>query len=235
MLIALVMVPTYNESENIASLVKDILELNPSYGVVVVDDDSPDGTSTIVAEMQKNEHRVHLITRKSSKGRGTAGIEGLLYAVRQDVPYIVEMDADYSHHPRHIPDLIVAMEICDVAIGSRSIEGGRTAGRGFLRQTITRFANGFIRLIMGVPVSDCTAGFRCFKRKVLQSINLENMVSSGPSIVEEILYACHIRGFQIMEVPILFEDRVKGKSTKTFFQYAETMLRIIQFRLTMKR
>ena len=235
MLTALAMIPTYNERENIASLIKDILELDPSYGVVVVDDDSPDGTSAIVMEMQKNENRVHLITRKSNKGRGTAGIEGLLYAARQDVPYIVEMDADYSHHPRYIPDLIIAMEVCDVAIGSRSIEGGRQIGRGFLRQIITHFANRFIRLIMGVPVQDCTAGFRCFNRKVLQTINLENMVSVGPSIVEEILYACHIRGFKIKEVPILFEDRVKGESTKTFSQYIETMLKIIQFRLTMKR
>ena len=228
------MVPTFNESENIGSLVKDILALDPSYGVVVVDDDSPDGTSAIVAGIQKNEPRVHLITRKSKKGRGIAGINGLLYAAGRGVPYIVEMDADYSHHPRHIPDLISAMQYCDVAIGSRSIEGGREAGRGFHRKAITRLANGFIRLIMGVPVRDCTAGFRCFKREVLQSIGLERMVSVGPSIVEEILHACHIQGYKIKEVPIFFEDRVKGESTKTLFQYAETMIRIIHFRLTMK-
>ncbi len=234
MLTALAMIPTYNESDNIENLVKDILSLDPSYGVVVVDDDSPDGTSEIVAEIQKTEPRLHLITRKSNKGRGTAGIEGLLYAAGQDVRFIVEMDADYSHHPRYIPELVAAMEYCDVAIGSRGIEGGRERGRGFHRQAITHCANGFIRLIMGIPVRDCTAGFRCFKRDVLQSIDLQIMVSVGPSIVEEILYACHIRGYKIKEVPILFEDRVKGESTKTLFQYAETMLRIIQFRLTMK-
>lgn len=235
MLTALAMIPTYNESLNIANLVKDILALDPTYGVVVVDDDSPDGTSRIVEELRKTDpERIRLITRKANKGRGTAGIEGLLYAAKQDVKYVIEMDADYSHHPRHIPDLIRAMQECDVAIGSRGIEGGSETGRGFSRQFITRFANGFIQSIMGVSIKDCTAGFRCFKRDVLLNIGLEKMVSVGPSIVEEILYACHIRKYKIKEIPILFEDRVHGESTKTLGQYIDTMLKIIQFRLTMK-
>ena len=228
------MVPTYNESENIASLVKDILALDPSYGVLVVDDDSPDGTGNIVSEIQKNEPRLQLLTRKTDKGRGTAGIQGLLKAASQDIRYVIEMDADYSHHPRYIPELVSAMKRCDVAIGSRGIEGGKETGRGFNRQFITQFANSFIRLVMGIEVRDCTAGFRCFKREVLQNIGLEKMVSVGPSVVEEILYACHIRNYKIMEIPILFEDRIRGESTKTLGQYLDTMLKIIQFRLTMK-
>ena len=235
MLTVLAMVPTYNESENIASLVQDILDLDSSYGVLVVDDDSPDGTSSIVEEIQDNEPRVQLITRKTNRGRGTAGIEGLIKAANQNIRYIVEMDADYSHHPRYIPDLVSAMDYCDVAIGSRGVKGGKESGRGFTRQFITQFANGFIRFVMGVSVRDCTAGFRCFKREVLQNIGLEKMVSVGPSIVEEILYACHIRGYKISEIPIFFEDRLKGESTKTLGQYIDTMLKIIQFRLNMKR
>ena len=234
MLTVLAMIPTYNESENIAFLIKDILGLSPSYGVLVVDDDSPDGTSDIVARLAKDEPRIQLLLRKTDRGRGIAGIEGLLKAAKQDVRYVVEMDADFSHHPRYIPELVAAMKCCDVAIGSRSIEGGEEVGRDFSRQFITQFANGFIRFIMGVNVRDCTAGFRCFKREVLQNIGLEKMVSVGPSIVEEILYACHIRGYSISEIPILFEDRVKGESTKTLGQYIDTMLKIIQFRLTMK-
>ena len=234
MLTVLAMVPTYNESENIENLLKDILALDPTFGVLVVDDNSPDGTSKIVEKIQKTEPRVQLITRRINRGRGVAGIEGLLNAASQNFSYIVEMDADYSHHPRYIRDLLASMKNCDVAIGSRQVGDGREIGRGFIRQFITLFANGFIRTVMGVNINDCTSGFRCFKREVLQNIGLEKMVSIGPSIVEEILYACHIQGYKIKEVPILFEDRIKGKSTKTFGQYIDTMLRIIQFRLTMK-
>jgi dolichol-phosphate mannosyltransferase len=235
MLNTLAMVPTYNEKDNIRDLINDILSLDESIGVVVVDDDSPDGTSDIVESMRQNEPRIHLITRKDEKGRGTAGIKGLLYAVDQGVEYVVEMDADYSHHPKYIPDLIEAMKEFDVSLGSRAIEGGKETGRNFVRIGITQFAGWFIRMLMGVDVKDCTSGFRCFKAEVLKSIGLEKMVSVGPSIVEEILYACHLGGFKIKEIPIIFEDRTRGESTKTLGQYIETMARIAQFRVTMRK
>ena len=228
------MVPTYNEKDNIRDLIEDILNLDESIGVVVVDDDSPDGTSEIVDAMCQTDERIHLITRKNEKGRGTAGIMGLLYAAEQGVDYVVEMDADYSHHPKYIPNLLKAMDEYDVSIGSRAIQGGRETGRNFFRIGITQFAGWFIRIVMGVDVKDCTSGFRCFKTEVLKTIALEKMVSEGPSIVEEILYACYLKGFKIKEVPIVFEDRTRGESTKTLWQYIETMARIAQFRLTMK-
>lgn len=234
MLNTLAMIPTYNERENIGNLIQDILKLDPSIGVVVVDDDSPDGTSDLVESIKKQEPRVHLITRKNEKGRGTAGIAGLLYAVDQGAELIVEMDGDYSHHPKYIPALVEAMKDCDVAIGSRAVAGGREVGRGWARIAITEFANLFIRTVMGLSIRDCTSGFRCFKREVLQAIGLEKMISVGPSIVEEILYACHLKGFKLKEVPIVFEDRVKGESTKTLGQFADTMLKIAQFRMNMK-
>ncbi|MBI4389164.1 MAG: polyprenol monophosphomannose synthase [Nitrospinae bacterium] len=230
----LVMIPTYNEKENIGSLLRDILRLDPPVGAVVVDDDSPDGTSQVVEAIQQTEPRVRLLTRKNKKGRGTAGIDGFLYALDLGADLIVEMDSDYSHHPRHIPQLVDAMRDCDVAIGSRAVEGGGESGRGCIRQAITGFAGFFIRQVMGLGVKDCTSGFRCFKREVLQSIGLKHMVSQGPEIVEEVLYACHLRGYKIKEIPIHFEDRVRGESTKTFMQYADTMLKIVQFRLTLK-
>ena len=229
------MVPTYNEKDNIRDLINDILNLGKFIGVVIVDDNSPDGTSEIVESMKQNEPRIHLITRKDEKGRGTAGIQGLLYAIEQNVEYVIEMDADYSHHPKYIPDLLNVMDEYDISIGSRLIEGGTEKGRNFLRIGITQFAGWYIRMILGVDIKDCTSGFRCFKAKVLKSINLENMVSVGPSIVEEILYACHLEGFKIKEIPIIFEDRTKGSSTKTLGQYIETMARITQFRLVMKK
>ncbi|MFQ5673038.1 MAG: polyprenol monophosphomannose synthase [Nitrospinales bacterium] len=235
MLNAVAMIPTYNERDNIAALIHDILELDPSFGVVVVDDDSPDGTSREVEAIGKNEPRVHLITRKNKRGRGTAGIEGMLYAVELGANFIIEMDADYSHHPRYIPALVEAMRDCDVAIGSRAVAGGRETGRGPIRVGITQFASLFIRVVMGLSIKDCTSGFRCFKREVLQAIGLENMVSVGPSIVEEILYACHLKGFKMKEIPIVFEDRVKGDSTKTLGQFVDTMVQIVRFRISMKR
>ena len=231
----MIMIPTYNERENIGPLIQDILKLDSSIGMVVVDDDSPDGTSQIVESLKLNQPRIHLLTRKNKKGRGTAGIDGFLYALNEGADYILEMDSDYSHHPRYIPALIEAMKECDVAIGSRAVAGGKETGRGATRQGITRFANLFIQTVMGLDIKDCTSGFRCFKREVLQSIGLDKMVSVSPAIVEEILYACHLRGYKIKEIPIHFEDRVRGNSTKTFGQYADTMFKIIQFRWTLGR
>ena len=179
MLNTMAMIPTYNERENIGPLIQDILKLDPAMSVVVVDDDSPDGTSQQVESIKQNEPRVHLITRKNEKGRGTAGLKGLLYAVDQGADLIVEMDSDYSHHPRYIPDLVRAMEECDVAIGSRAVQDGREAGRPSYREGITNFASWFIRMVLGVPVKDCTSGFRDRKSTRLNSSHTD--ISRMPS------------------------------------------------------
>ncbi|MBI5186285.1 MAG: polyprenol monophosphomannose synthase [Nitrospinae bacterium] len=231
----LVMLPTYNERENLVKLVPEILSIGPDISIIVVDDDSPDGTWKLVREMAEKDSRVSLIHRTREKGRGTAGIEGFLFAVRSGVDYVIEMDADYSHHPRYIPSLLSEMEKCDVVIGSRLIHGGKERGRNILRTLITWFANNYIRLLMGVDIMDCTSGYRCFKREVLASIGLEKMVSVGPSIVEEVLYACVLKGYRIKEIPILFEERCHGETTKTLGQYLDTALKVIRFRLRMRK
>lgn len=231
----MVMLPTFNERENIQKLIPEILSIDPNLSIVVVDDDSPDETWKLVREMAGKEDRIFLIHRTGAKGRGTAGIEGFLYAIRSGVDYILEMDADYSHHPKYIPELVSAMEESDVAIGSRLIQGGEEKGRNIFRTVVTWFANNYIRLIMGVSIKDCTSGYRCFKREVLESVNLDKMVSVGPSIVEEILYACVLRGYKIKEIAILFEDRVHGETTKTLWQYIDTALKVIRFRIRMKK
>ncbi len=231
-----VMIPTYNEGENIEELIGDIFSLPVEKGaleIVVVDDNSPDGTARLVQEISAKDRRVHLIIRKNEKGRGTAGIMGMLYAIEKGADYIIEMDSDYSHNPRYIPDMIREIEGHDVVIGSRGIKGGGEAGRNIGRQMITKFANFYIRLLMGLKIMDCTSGYRCFRRGVLQSLNLDKMVSVGPSIVEEILYACHLKGYRIKEIPIIFEERKKGKSTKDLKQYIDTMWKILRFRLKM--
>ena len=237
-----VMIPTYNERENIQDLIHDIFSITDpqtdsekGLEIVVVDDNSPDGTAQLVKDMSMKDSRIHLILRKNEKGRGTAGIRGILYALEKGADYVVEMDSDYSHHPVYIPDMLREIQKYDVVIGSRRVHGGGESGRNIIRKLITWFANFYIRVVMGIHVKDCTSGYRAFRRGELQSLNLNTMISVGPSIVEEILYACHLRGYRIKEIPIIFEDRKKGKSTKDLRQYLDTMIKVMKFRLSMKK
>lgn len=210
---AMAMVPTYNESGNIERLITEILAQGDDVGVVVVDDDSPDGTWKIVEEYSKRDPRVHLLKRIGRRGRGTAGIEGFQYAVKQGVEFIIEMDADFSHKPSYISGFLKEMKDCDLLIGSRMVKGGGETGRGPLRKWITRGANLYIRLMLGLPYKDATSGFRIFRRVVLEAVDLNNLISTGPSILQEILYMAHRKGFRIKELPIIFEDRTVGQST----------------------
>lgn len=210
---AMAMVPTYNESGNIERLITEILAQGDDVGVVVVDDDSPDGTWKIVEEYSKRDPRVHLLRRIGRRGRGTAGIEGFQYAVKQGVDFVIEMDADFSHNPSYISGFLREMGDCDLLIGSRMVKGGGETGRGQLRQWITKAANLYIRLILGLPYKDSTSGYRVFRREVLEAVDLNDIMSTGPSIVQEVLYKAHKKGFRIKELPIIFEDRTVGQST----------------------
>jgi dolichol-phosphate mannosyltransferase len=210
---AMAMIPTYNEAPNIEPLLREILRQGPDIGAVVVDDNSPDGTAAIVDRLRKEDPRVHLILRKNERGRGTAGVAGFKYAATQGVDFVIEMDADFSHQPSYIPFFLSQMGDCDLLIGSRLVEGGGEKGRHFLRQWITRSANAYIRLILGLPVRDCTSGYRVFRRQVLEAIELDQLMAVGPPIVEEVLYKAHKRGFRIKEVPYILEERKAGEST----------------------
>jgi len=210
---AMAMVPTYNEAPNIEQLLREILKQGPDIGAVVVDDDSPDGTAGVVERLRQEDPRVHLILRKEKRGRGTAGIVGFQYAVAQRIPFIIEMDADFSHQPFYIPSFLDQMEDCDLLIGSRLMEGGGERGRNFLRKLITRLANAYIRLVLGLPFRDCTSGYRVFRREVLEAIELDQIMSRGPSVVEEVLYKAYRRGFRIKEIPYILEERKAGEST----------------------
>ena len=210
---AMAMVPTYNEAPNIEQLLREILRQGPDIGAVVVDDDSPDGTAAIVERLRQEDSRVHLILRKEERGRGTAGIVGFRYAVAQGIPFIVEMDADFSHPPSYIPFFLNQMGDCDLLIGSRMVAGGGERGRFFLRKVITRLASTYIRLVLGLPFRDCTSGYRVFRREVLQGIELDHIMSKGPSVVEEVLYKAYRQGFRIKEVPYILEERKAGEST----------------------
>jgi dolichol-phosphate mannosyltransferase len=211
----MVMIPTYNERENIGPLIESLEALAiPGLEIVVVDDHSPDGTGEVLDALAKRRPGLHVVHRLHERGRGTAGIAGFKAALARRADIIIEMDADFSHHPRHIPALLAAAENCDVVVGSRFVPGGKDLDRGFVRHTITRVANFYIRRILKITdVHDCTSGFRLFRRKVLETINLDNTISLGPSVVQELLYKAILRGFCVREIPIVFVDRKKGSST----------------------
>ncbi|MBP1718245.1 MAG: hypothetical protein H6Q43_1683 [Deltaproteobacteria bacterium] len=210
---AIAMVPTYNEALNIEPLLRGILSQGPDVGAVVVDDSSPDGTAAIVERLAKEDPRVRLILRREERGRGTAGIVGFQYALQQGIPFIIEMDADFSHQPFYIPSFLRQMDDCDLLIASRLVSEGGERGRHILRRWITRLANFYVRLVLGLPVRDCTSGYRIFRREVLEAIELDQIMSRGPSVVEEVLYKAYRRGFRVKEVPYILEERQAGEST----------------------
>ncbi len=221
-----VMIPTYNEAENIGGLVRTILDLpmDADIAVVVADDNSPDGTGRIVEDLSREDKRIHVLIRRKRRGRGAGGIDGFKAALELRPDFIVEMDGDFSHQPRFVPDLVEAMKDCDVAIGSRFVKGGRDSDRRLLRRLITALVRRFLSRQFRFSVKDVTSGFRCFRTEVLERIGLDDMISVGPSIVLEVLYRASLLGFRISEVPIEFIDRKRGKTKLSFPILLETMI-----------
>ncbi len=227
----IVILPTYNESENIIPLIEKILSLKiKNLEIIVVDDNSPDGTPILVKKI-KNRN-VHLIVRKGEKGRGLASIEGFKKAVAMNADSIIEMDADFSHNPKYIPLLIKEAKKYDVILGSRLIEGSLDSERKFSRRLITKLSNFYVRTILGLKIRDCNSGFRCFKRKVIENL-LPDLKAKGPDSVQEILYLAFKRGFSIKEIPIHFSERKKGKSKLGAKQFINGL--IVVLRLKFKR
>jgi dolichol-phosphate mannosyltransferase len=219
----LVTVPTFNEAENIEALVEALYGLKVrGLEVLVVDDPGSDGTSAIVEELIAGGlySGLRLMTRKGPAGRGWAGRDGFVEALALGADYIVEMDADFSHQPRHIPELLAAVKDCDMVVGSRFVGGGADQDRGLLRRVITRVANAFAGSLLGLPVLDCNSGFRAFSRKAMEAIRPETLESRGPSIVHEVLVRARDAGLKVKEVPIEFVDRRKGDSKLDFQRLA---------------
>lgn len=224
------MLPTYNEAANVRQLIEALLDTTEGMEVVVVDDNSPDGTWRITGEIAERDPRVHLVHRKGVRGRGSAGVAGLRYAVEAGAELVVEMDADWSHHPRHIPAMLEAARTADVVIGSRFVAGGSESGRSSIRRSITGLANTYIRVVLGLRIRDCTSGFRVFRRQALEQIDLSRMRSNGPAIVQEILMACKRAGCRFAEVPIRFERRRAGQSTLTLKILLTSLVSVLRFR-----
>ncbi len=208
-----IVIPTYNEKENISSLLDKIDSLGlENVEIVVVDDNSPDGTWKVVEERGRRSAYIHLLRRMEDRGRGLAGIAGFKCALDIGASVVIEMDGDLSHDPSYIPDFLRAIENFDVILGSRFIKRGGSKGRSFLREFLSRIAASYIRVMLGFHVKDPTSGFRCFRREVLERINLSTLSARGPFIVTEVLFRCHRKGFRIGEIPIVFGERTLGKS-----------------------
>lgn len=213
----LVTVPTYNESENVRELVAEILRQLPRAEVLVVDDDSPDKTWQLVAELERADARVHLLHRTRDRGRGSAGKAGFLWGLERGFDVLFEMDADFSHHPRYLPQMLARLEQpgreLGLVLGSRQARGGSDADRGLVRRWITICANLYIRVLLGVPVRDCNSGFRGWRASALRAAGIEGVFSTGPAIVQELLFKAARARVPMGEIGIEFVDRERGQST----------------------
>jgi len=227
-----VMIPTYNEKENIEELIREILNLpfDDDLSVLVVDDNSPDGTGEIVRHLAEKEKRVQVLVRNKRRGRGAAGIDGFKAALSLNPDYVIEMDGDFSHQPKFIPFLLSHVTRYDLILGSRFIKGGKDLDRSLLRKFITFLVRNFIKWKFQIPLKDVTSGFRCFKREVLEKVDLDDLISVGPSVVLEILYKAFLLNFRIGEVPIVFVDRKKGKTKLNLLTLFETLIMVLKFK-----
>lgn len=223
----LVVVPTYNEKENISSLLPEILQMTPpETEILVVDDNSPDGTADIVKNIQSLNPRVHLLLREKKEGLGRAYLAGFDWGLKKNFDIITEMDADFSHHPRDLVKILEAATQNDFVIGSRYVNGGRTVNWGLLRKIISRGGSLYSRLILGYPIRDWTGGFNAWNRKVLEKMNLQSIQSNGYSFQIELKYRALKLGFNGIEVPITFEDRRVGQSKMSFKIVLEAFYRV---------
>lgn len=209
---SLVITPTYNELENISRLVPELLNMYENLDILVVDDNSPDGTGKHIEELTKNNDRVKLLNREKKLGLGTAYIAGFKYALQHNYDYIFEMDADFSHDPKEIKNLLEAIKEYDLVLGSRYIRGVNVINWPMRRLLLSYFANKYSRFITGMKIQDATGGFKCFRRRVLESINLDKIKSNGYAFQIEMTFKAWKKGFKVGEIPIVFFDRAKGSS-----------------------
>lgn len=230
----LIIIPTYNEIENIEAIVTKIMSLPDFFEILIVDDGSPDGTALKVKEMQLvYENRLHIEERKGKLGLGTAYIHGFKYAIKHEYDYIFEMDADFSHNP---DDLTRLFDACsnqgyDLAIGSRYSNGVNVVNWPMDRVLMSYFASKYVRFITGMPINDTTAGFKCYKRQVLEKINLDKIKFVGYAFQIELKFLAWKHNFKITEVPIIFTDRQKGQSKMSTKIFKEAFWGVMQLRI----
>jgi dolichol-phosphate mannosyltransferase len=225
-----VVVPTYNEADGILTLLDAVLHEVPDVDVLVVDDDSPDGTAGLVAGHREHRHRVHLLRRATKDGLGAAYRAGFRWALAASYDTVVQMDADLSHPPDRLPALLAALEHADVAIGSRYVRGGGVRDWPVSRRALSRGGNLYVRLVLGMPVRDATAGFKAFRRAALERIGAVDSESGGYCFQIENTWRASRLGLRITEVPIVFRDRTQGESKMSGDIVREALLRVLRWR-----
>lgn len=227
----LIVVPTYNEKDNIPNLLEILMGFSEQIHVLVVDDGSPDGTGDLVEEWTRNTPRVHLMRRAGKLGLGSAYVAGFKWALARDYERVFEMDADFSHDPKYVMPMLEKSKDADLVIGSRYLTGVNVVNWPMSRLLLSYFANKYAKFVSGLPVADCTAGFKCFRREVLAAIDLDNIAASGYGFQIEMNYKVWKKGFRLAEVPIVFVDRLAGVSKMSGGIIREALFLVLRLRL----
>jgi len=235
----IVIIPTYNEIDNIESIIEKVFALKLGLDILIVDDNSPDKTHKRVQELIDSRYKdtLHLMVREKKAGLGKAYIAGFKWALahKKHYDYIIEMDADLSHNPKYLPIFVEQIEHYDLIIGSRYVKGGGATNWPLFRKAISYGGSLYSRIILGVTIRDITGGFKCFRREVLEAINLDNIITTGYSFQIEMNYKTTLKGFKIKEIPIIFEERIAGKSKMTKKVFIEALGKVITLRLNKNR
>lgn len=225
----IVVIPTYNEKDNIERIVGTVLGVNEAIEILIVDDNSPDGTSDIVTQMQQENPKIHLLKRAGKLGLGTAYVEGFKKALEQNPDYIVQMDADFSHNPDYIKEFIAKKDEADVIIGSRYVKGISVINWPLSRVLLSYFANKYAKTITRLPIEDCTGGFKWMRADFLRTVDLDKISSNGYAFQIEMNFAFNQKGGKIIEIPIIFADREEGLSKMSKKVIIEAVLRVWTF------
>jgi dolichol-phosphate mannosyltransferase len=233
----LVITPTFNEAQNVERLITIVLEQADTVEMLIVDDNSPDGTAALVKRMMETNKRIHIIERQGKMGLGTAYVAGFKYAIEQKYDFIFEMDADFSHNPKDIPAFLKKIEEADLVIGSRYCKGISVVYWPMKRLLLSYFANVYTRIITGLPLKDATGGYKCYRREALESVNLEKIKSNGYSFQIEMSFKIWRRGFRVAEIPIIFVDRDAGvsKMSRKIVYEAVYMVWVLKLRSLLNR
>ncbi len=232
-----IVIPTYNEIDNIEVILEKVFSLGLGVEILIVDDNSPDKTYAKVQELIDAETysgQLHLLIRQNKEGLGRAYVAGFKWCLERDYTFIIEMDADLSHDPKYLPSFIENIKEYDLVIGSRYVKGGGVVNWSLLRKFISFGGSTYARTILGISVKDVTGGFKCFRRDVLEAIDLDNLLSAGYAFQIEMTYRAILKGFRVKEVPIVFEDRVAGKSKMSKKIFIEALLNVVTLRMHKK-
>jgi dolichol-phosphate mannosyltransferase len=228
---ALVCIPTYNERDNVSAIARAVVAADPRVDVLIVDDNSPDGTGQLAERLSVIEPRIHVLHRPRKQGLGRAYLHAFEWALQRGYQYVLEMDADFSHDPRYIPKFLNATERgADLVLGSRYVSGGGTLNWGFFRKLVSRGGSLYARRVLGIRIRDLTGGFKCFRRQVLESINLPAVRSTGYAFQIELTYRALRKGFKVVEIPIVFEDRRVGQSKMSRKIFLEALVMVWKLR-----